>query len=197
MSIEQCRSVADWVAAGGKDLTTVSHHPRSRRPLVRPWRHSRAVSEGSSRRHDGRGRAHAETGVAEGILAILGVACSRADATGRARCRALSAARFELEGHELIAVEVGHTNALQSRAVVAGRKRAARPDDPTVIEETRAYICDFDRIAGETSTAEELHEGMLAAYPKSGQSGRTLEFSQSVERRDRYEANHRADIAAP
>src|SRR5467141_2216803 len=44
------------------------HHPWSRRPLVRPWRHSRTVSEGSSRRHGGRGRPHAEPGVAEGIL---------------------------------------------------------------------------------------------------------------------------------
>ena len=55
--------------------------------------------------------------------------------------------------------------ALQSRAVVAGHKRAGRPDDPTIIEETRAYIHDFDRLAADTSTAEELYERMLLAYP--------------------------------
>src|SRR5262249_57918670 len=37
--------------------------------------------------------------------------------------------------------------ALNPRAVVAGHKRAGRADDPTVIDETRAYIREFDRIA--------------------------------------------------
>jgi glyoxylase-like metal-dependent hydrolase (beta-lactamase superfamily II) len=55
--------------------------------------------------------------------------------------------------------------ALHPRAVVAGHKRPERRDDPKIIDETRAYIRDFDRIAGNTSTANELYEQMLSAYP--------------------------------
>jgi glyoxylase-like metal-dependent hydrolase (beta-lactamase superfamily II) len=55
--------------------------------------------------------------------------------------------------------------ALHPRAVVAGHKRAGRADAPTTIEETRAYIRDFDRIAEETGTARELYERMLSVYP--------------------------------
>jgi hypothetical protein len=52
--------------------------------------------------------------------------------------------------------------ALHPRAVVAGHKRAGRADNPTVIEETRAYISEIDRIAENASTAEELYERMLS-----------------------------------
>jgi glyoxylase-like metal-dependent hydrolase (beta-lactamase superfamily II) len=121
--------------------------------------------------------------------------------------------RFELEGHALIAVEVGHTDSddttilhvpsiglvvagdvayndvhvylaesdhdkrmewlraldlidgLHPRAVVAGHKRAGRRDDPKIVDETRAYIRDFDRMVGNTRTAKELYEQMLTVYP--------------------------------
>jgi hypothetical protein len=43
-------------------------------------------------------------------------------------------------------------------------KRAGRADDPKIIDETRAYIRDFDRLAGNTSTADELYEQMLSLY---------------------------------
>jgi hypothetical protein len=120
---------------------------------------------------------------------------------------------FELEGHELAAVEVGHTDtddttvlhvpdiglvvagdaayndvhlhlgectpelrqewlaaldmieSLNPRAVVAGHKRPGRADNPQIIEETRRYIRDFDRVADSTSTAYQLYEQMLARYP--------------------------------
>lgn len=54
---------------------------------------------------------------------------------------------------------------LRPVAVVAGHKRAERPDHPVIIEETRQYIRDFDRIAGATSMAQELYDQMLALYP--------------------------------
>jgi glyoxylase-like metal-dependent hydrolase (beta-lactamase superfamily II) len=54
---------------------------------------------------------------------------------------------------------------LKPRAVVAGHKRAGREDSPRIVEETRRYIRDFDRIAAATTTAEELYNGMLALYP--------------------------------
>jgi glyoxylase-like metal-dependent hydrolase (beta-lactamase superfamily II) len=54
---------------------------------------------------------------------------------------------------------------LKPRAVVAGHKRPGRPDAPAIVEETRQYIRDFDRIAARTQTAQELYDQMLAIYP--------------------------------
>jgi len=53
---------------------------------------------------------------------------------------------------------------LHPRAVVAGHKRADPADDPTIVDETRAYIRDFDRMAEHTRTAIELYEQMLTVY---------------------------------
>ncbi len=126
---------------------------------------------------------------------------------------ALKADEFDLEGHELVAVDLGHTDtddttclyvpsiglvvagdaayndvhlylaessprgrrewiaaldkieSLRPRAVVAGHKRAGNNDDPRIIEETRKYIRDFDRVVEETATARELYEAMRALYP--------------------------------
>ena len=54
---------------------------------------------------------------------------------------------------------------LHPRAVIAGHQRAGRHDGPEIIEETRQYIRDFDRLAATTSTALELYEQVLALYP--------------------------------
>jgi glyoxylase-like metal-dependent hydrolase (beta-lactamase superfamily II) len=120
---------------------------------------------------------------------------------------------IELEGHELVAVELGHTDtdqtsclhvpdvglvvagdaayndvhlylaesdrqgrrdwiaaldtieSLHPQTVIAGHQRAGRHDGPEIIEETRQYIRDFDRIAESTSTARELYDQVLALYP--------------------------------
>jgi glyoxylase-like metal-dependent hydrolase (beta-lactamase superfamily II) len=118
-----------------------------------------------------------------------------------------------LEGHELVVVELGHTDtdqtsclhvpelglvvagdaayndvhlylaesdpekrrdwitaldtieSLYPRAVIAGHQRAGRHDGPEIIEETRRYIRDFDRIAQITSTAQDLYKQVIALYP--------------------------------
>ena len=54
---------------------------------------------------------------------------------------------------------------LSPRAVVAGHKRAARADNPTILEETRQYIRDFEALAARTATALELYTEMTARYP--------------------------------
>src|SRR6266849_5671940 len=54
---------------------------------------------------------------------------------------------------------------LNPAAVIAGHQRADRADDPVIVQETRQYIRDFDRLADSTSTAQELYEQMLALYP--------------------------------
>jgi glyoxylase-like metal-dependent hydrolase (beta-lactamase superfamily II) len=53
---------------------------------------------------------------------------------------------------------------LRPGAVVAGHKRPERDDDPRIIEETRQYIHDFDRIAETAQTALQLYERMLARH---------------------------------
>jgi hypothetical protein len=55
---------------------------------------------------------------------------------------------------------------LGPRAVIAGHQRADRHDGPEIIEETRQYIRDFDRIADTTATARELYDQVLALYPE-------------------------------
>ena len=55
--------------------------------------------------------------------------------------------------------------ALNPRAVIAGHKRVENDDSPSIIEETRRYIRDFDRVAGTTTTARELFDKMLEIYP--------------------------------
>jgi glyoxylase-like metal-dependent hydrolase (beta-lactamase superfamily II) len=54
---------------------------------------------------------------------------------------------------------------LRPRAVIASHKRPGNDDSPRIIEETRQYIRDFDRLAGTTTTAQELYDQMLALYP--------------------------------
>jgi len=51
------------------------------------------------------------------------------------------------------------------RAVIAGHKRPGNDDSPRIIEETRQYIRDFDRLAGTTTTARELYDKMLELHP--------------------------------
>ena len=56
--------------------------------------------------------------------------------------------------------------ALHPHAVIAGHKRPGNDDDPRIIEETRQYIRDFDRLAQATTTARELYDQMLLLYPE-------------------------------
>jgi hypothetical protein len=54
---------------------------------------------------------------------------------------------------------------LKPRAVIAGHKRPGNEDSPRIIEETRQYIRDFDRLAETTKTALELYDQMLKLHP--------------------------------
>jgi hypothetical protein len=54
---------------------------------------------------------------------------------------------------------------IPNRPPPAGHKRPNAPDTPNILEETRKYIRDFDRIAANTKTASELYNQMLAIHP--------------------------------
>ena len=129
---------------------------------------------------------------------------------------------IDLEGQDLVAVELGHTDtdhttclnvpsvglvvagdsayndvhlylaesnaktrrewisaldkieSLNPRAVIAAHKRPGNDDNPRIIEETRQYIRDFDRIAEMTTTAQELYDKMLELYPNRVNPGWAL-----------------------
>jgi glyoxylase-like metal-dependent hydrolase (beta-lactamase superfamily II) len=120
--------------------------------------------------------------------------------------------KIKLEGFDLIAVEVGHSDtdhttclnvpsiglvvagdvayndvhqylaesnaqtrhewisaldkieSLKPHAVIAGHKRPTNEDSPRIIEQTRQYIRDFDRIAGITTSALDLYNKMIKLY---------------------------------
>jgi glyoxylase-like metal-dependent hydrolase (beta-lactamase superfamily II) len=63
---------------------------------------------------------------------------------------------------------------LNPRAVVASHKRPENQDDPRIIEETRQYIRDFDRLAEATSSAQDLYDKMLDLYPNRVNPGWAL-----------------------
>jgi len=134
----------------------------------------------------------------------------------------LEANVIDLEGNELVVVELGHTDtdhttclhvpsiglvvagdavyndvhlylaesnaekrqewiaalnkieSLKPRAVVASHKRPENDDSPRIIEETRQYIRDFDRLVEKTKTAQELYDKMLELHPNRVNPGWAL-----------------------
>ena len=132
---------------------------------------------------------------------------------------------IDLEGHDLVVAEVGHTDtdytsclhvpsvglvvagdvayndvhlylaesnaqtrrewiaaldtieSLNPRAVIAGHKRPGNDDSPKILEETRQYIRDFDRVAETTTTARGLYDTMLERYPERINPGLALWLS--------------------
>ena len=56
--------------------------------------------------------------------------------------------------------------ALMPKVVIAGHKRETNGDGPHIIEESRQYIRDFDRLVEETSTTLALYNAMLELYPE-------------------------------
>jgi glyoxylase-like metal-dependent hydrolase (beta-lactamase superfamily II) len=60
---------------------------------------------------------------------------------------------------------------LKPRTVIAGHKKPEKNDSPRILEETRQYIRDFDRLAEMTTTARELYDEMLQLYPNRANPG--------------------------
>jgi hypothetical protein len=63
---------------------------------------------------------------------------------------------------------------LNPRAVIASHKRPENDDNPRIIEQTRQYIRDFDRLVDTTTTAQELYVKMLELYPNRVNPGWAL-----------------------
>jgi glyoxylase-like metal-dependent hydrolase (beta-lactamase superfamily II) len=120
---------------------------------------------------------------------------------------------FELEGSQLCAIDVGHTDtddttvlhvpsiglvvagdvayngvhlmlleiggtglkswldaldqvaALHPAAVVADHKNKSLPDDPAILDQTRQYLLDAQRLLGQRPSPREFFDQMVAGYP--------------------------------
>ena len=212
MTVKQANALADWVAAKGRNLTTIyithghGDHWFGIGTLLERFPNARAVATQSVVKVM---RQHASPEV----LKIWKTAFPEQVPDRLVIAEELKGNVIDLEGHELVAVELGHTDtdfttclnvpsiglvvagdaayndvhlylaesnpqtrrewiaaldkieSLTPRAVVATHKRPENADNPTIIEETRQYIRDFDRLAGTTTSAQELYDKMLELYP--------------------------------
>jgi glyoxylase-like metal-dependent hydrolase (beta-lactamase superfamily II) len=219
LTVEQAKALVEWVAAHGKNLTTIyithghGDHFFGLGAVLDRFPHAKAV---------------ATPDVVKGMRRQASpeyvASFWRARYPGQIPERLVIANELEgnsieLEGRELIAVPLGHTDtdnttcldvpsiglvvagdaayndvhlylaesnaqtrrewiaaldtieALKPRAVIAGHKKAERDDSPRIIEETRQYIRDFERLAEAAKTARELYDKMLELYPNRANPG--------------------------
>lgn len=213
MTVKQADTLANWVQASGKNLTTIyithghGDHWFGIGTILERFPNARAVAVPDVVKVM---RQHASPEVLEKVWK----AAFPSQISDRlVMAEELKGNVIELEGHELVAVELGHTDtdyttclnvpsiglvvagdaayndvhlylvesnpktrlewisaldkieSLNPQAVIASHKRPDREDNPRIIEETRKYIRDFDRLAEMTTTAQELYDKMLELYP--------------------------------
>ena len=222
MTVKQANALADWVAAKRKNLTTIyithghGDHWFGLGTLLERFPKAKAVATPNAVKemHENASPQALDGAWKAGFPGQIPDKLVIADE--------LKGNVIDLEGHELVAVELGHTDtdnttclhvpsiglvvagdavyndvhlylaqsnpqtrrewiaaldkieALKPRAVVASHKRPENPDDPRIIEETRQYIRDFDRLAETTTTAQELYDKMLELYPNRVNPGWAL-----------------------
>jgi glyoxylase-like metal-dependent hydrolase (beta-lactamase superfamily II) len=221
MTVKQANTLGDWIAAKGKNLTTIyithghGDHWFGIGTLLERFPNARAVATPNvvkvMRRH-----------ASPEVLKIWKTSFPDQIPDRLVIAEELKGNVIRLEGHELVAVELGHTDtdyttclnvpsiglvvagdaayndvhlylaesnaqkrqewisaldkihSLNPRAVVATHKRPENDNNPRIIEETRQYIRDFDRLAGTTTTAQELYDKMLELYPNRVNPGWAL-----------------------
>lgn len=222
MTVKQADALANWVAASGKNLTTIyithghGDHWFGIGALLERFPNARAVATHDVVRVM---RQHASPEILERVW--------KAGFPGQIPDRLVIAEELKgnvinLEGHDLVAVELGHTDtdyttclnvpsiglvvagdavyndvhlylaesnaqsrqewiaaldkieSLKPRAVIASHKRPGNDDNPRIIEETRQYIRNFDRLAKMATTAQELYDKMLEIYPNRVNPGWAL-----------------------
>jgi glyoxylase-like metal-dependent hydrolase (beta-lactamase superfamily II) len=219
LTVEQAHALVEWVAASGKNLTTiyVTHghgdHFFGLGPLLDRFPNARAVAT------PGVVKIMRQQASPEFVASFWNVRFPGQLPERLVIAQELEGKTIDLEGHDLVAIEVGHTDtdnttclhvpsldlvvagdvaynddhlylvesnattrrewisaldtieALKPRAVIAGHKKPERDDSPRILEETRQYIRDFDRLAESTTTARELYDKMLELYPDRANPG--------------------------
>ena len=213
MTIEQASALADWVASKSKNLTTIyithghGDHWFGVGTLLERFPNARVVATPNTV------KVMRQNASPEALRTAWEPAFPRQIPGNLVIAKALEGNVISLEGHELLVVELGHTDtdhttclhvpsiglvvagdaayndvhlylaesntqkrqewiaaldkieSLNPRAVVATHKRPENDDNPRIIEETRKYIRDFDRLVETTKTAQELYDKMLELYP--------------------------------
>jgi glyoxylase-like metal-dependent hydrolase (beta-lactamase superfamily II) len=213
MTIKQANALADWVASKDKNLTTIyithghGDHWFGVGTLLERFPKARAVATPNVV------KVMRQNASPEFLRTVWQAAFPGQIPDKLVIAEELKGNVIDLEGHELVAVELGHTDtnhttclnvpsiglvvagdaayndvhlylaesnaqkrrewiaaldkieSLNPRAVVAAHKRPDNDDNPRIIEETRQYIRDFDRLAETTRTAQELYDKMLELYP--------------------------------
>jgi glyoxylase-like metal-dependent hydrolase (beta-lactamase superfamily II) len=219
LTIEQAAALVEWVAASGKNLTTI---------YITHGHGDHFFGIGAVLNRFPKARAVATPAVVESMRRQASP--EFVSSFWKARypgqipehlviAEELKGNVIQLEGHDLLVVEVGHTDtehttclhvpsaglvvagdaayndvhlylaesntetrrewiaaldtieSLKPLAVIAGHKKPEKNDNPRIIEETRQYIRDFDRLARMATTARELYDEMLQLYPNRANPG--------------------------
>jgi len=222
MTVKQAKALADWVAARGKKLTTIyithghGDHWFGVGTLLERFPNARALATPNAV------KVMRQNASPEFLRTVWKAGFPGQIPDKLVIAEELKGNVIDLEGHELVAVELGHTDtdhttclnvpsiglvvagdaayndvhlylaesnpqtrrewisaldkieSLNPRAVVAAHKRPENDDNPRIIEETRQYIRDFDRLAETTRTAQELYDKMLELYPNRVNPGWAL-----------------------
>ncbi|MGA8102104.1 MAG: MBL fold metallo-hydrolase [Candidatus Acidiferrales bacterium] len=222
MTVKQANALADWVAARGKNLTTIyithghGDHWFGVGTLLERFPNARAMATPNTV------KVMRQNASPEFVDNVWKAAFPGQIPDKLVVAEELKGTVIDLEGEQLVAVELGHTDtdyttclnvpsiglvvagdaayndvhlylaesnaqkrrewiaalekieSLNPRAVVAAHKRPENEDNPRIIEETRQYIRDFDRLVEQTTTAQELYDKMLALYPNRVNPGWAL-----------------------
>ena len=228
VTVEQNRALVDWVAASGKNLTTIyathghGDHFFGASAVLARFPRARFVATPDVV------KIMRQQGSPQGLAQFWNPRFPGQISDHLVIGDELTGSVIELEGRGLVAVPLGHTDtdnttclhvpsiglvvagdaayndvhlylaesdpqrrqewiaalgtieSLNPRVVVAGHKRAENNDSPRIIEETRQYIRDFDRIAGTTRTARELYDEMLELYPDRVNPGALWSSARAV-----------------
>ena len=222
MTVKQANALADWVAAKNKNLTTIyithghGDHWFGVGTLLERFPNAKAVAMPNAV------KVMRQNASPEFLRTVWKAAFPGQIPDRLVIAEELEGNVIDLEGQELVVVELGHTDtdhttclnvpsiglvvagdaayndvhlylaesnaqkrqewisaldkieSLNPRAVVASHKRPENDDNPRIIEETRQYIRDFDRLAEKTATAQELYDKMLELYPNRVNPGWAL-----------------------
>ena len=219
LTVEQATKLVEWVAASGKNLTTIyathghADHFFGIGALLSRFPKARAMATPDVV------KSMRQQVSPDYVSSFWGARYPGQIPERLVIAEELEGNIIQLEGHDLVVVEVGHTDthhttclhvpsaglvvagdaayndvhlylaesnsetrrewiaaldtieSLKPRAVIAGHKKPERSDSPRIIEETRQYIRDFDRLAEMTTTARELYDKMLQLYPDRANPG--------------------------
>jgi glyoxylase-like metal-dependent hydrolase (beta-lactamase superfamily II) len=222
MTVEQANALADWVASEGKNLTTIyithghGDHWFGLGTLLERFPNVKALATPNTV------KVMHQNASPEALRGVWKPSFPGQIPDKLVTAEELKGSVIDLEDHELVAVEAGHTDtehttflhvpsiglvvagdvayndvhlylaesnaqtrrewiaaldkieSLDPSAVVASHKRPENDDKPRIIEETRQYIRDFDRLAQTTKTAQELYDKMLELYPNRVNPGWAL-----------------------